>query len=150
MKIGVVGCGGRMGQAVIQAVYLAEGAGAGLAAACDRPGFAGVGQDAGILAGINALAVTISDSPEAVFAASDVVIDFTTPEATARHAALAVEHRKALVIGTTGHSDAEKAVIRGHASKIPMVWASNYSTGVNTLFWLTRSWRARVRIVSSS
>ena len=136
MKIGVVGCGGRMGRAVIQAVVLAEGSGAGLAAACDRPGFDGVGTDAGILAGINALAVQISDSPEAVFAASDVVIDFTTPEATARHAALAVEHRKALVIGTTGLPASFDEALEQAARHIAIVRAPNMSLGVNLLLGL--------------
>ena len=136
MKIGVVGCGGRMGRAVIQQVELAEASGAGLAAACDRPGFAGVGQDAGILAGINALAVTISDSPEAVFAASDVVIDFTTPEATARHAALAVEHRKALVIGTTGLPASFGATLEQAARHVAIVRSPNMSLGVNLLLGL--------------
>ena len=68
----------------------------------------------------------------------DVVIDFSFHDATAQFAAVCAEHRKALVIGTTGHSDAEKSQISSLKSNIPMVWASNYSTGVNTLFWLTR------------
>ncbi len=68
----------------------------------------------------------------------DVVIDFSFHDATAQFAAVCAEHRKALVIGTTGHGDAEKSQIAGLKSTIPMVWASNYSTGVNTLFWLTR------------
>jgi 4-hydroxy-tetrahydrodipicolinate reductase len=53
-------------------------------------------------------------------------------------AALCAERRKALVIGTTGHSESEKFHISSFQSQIPIVWASNYSTGVNTLFWLTR------------
>ena len=68
----------------------------------------------------------------------DVVIDFSFHDASAQFAAVCAEHRKALVIGTTGHGDAEKSQIAGLKSTIPMVWASNYSTGVNTLFWLTR------------
>src|SRR5437016_4170788 len=68
----------------------------------------------------------------------DVVIDFSFHDATAQFAAVCAEHRKALVIGTTGHGDAEKSQIASLKSTIPMVWASNYSTGVNTLFWLTR------------
>jgi 4-hydroxy-tetrahydrodipicolinate reductase len=68
----------------------------------------------------------------------DVVIDFSFHEATVQFAAVCAEHRKALVIGTTGHSDAEKSQISSLKSNIPIVWASNYSTGVNTLFWLTR------------
>src|SRR5207237_8514091 len=53
-------------------------------------------------------------------------------------AQISAEQRKPLVIGTTGHSETEKAQIRKIVSRIPVVWASNYSTGVNTLFWLTR------------
>jgi 4-hydroxy-tetrahydrodipicolinate reductase len=68
----------------------------------------------------------------------DAVIDFSLHSATAACAALCVEHGKALVIGTTGHTDEEKSSIKNLKSNIPIVWASNYSTGVNTLFWLTR------------
>src|SRR2546428_557115 len=69
---------------------------------------------------------------------ADVVIDFSFHDATARFASVCAEHKKALVIGTTGHSDAEQSQISTLKSRIPMVWASNYSTGVNALFWLTR------------
>lgn len=68
----------------------------------------------------------------------DAVIDFSLHHATASCVALCAEHGKALIIGTTGHTDEEKSQILNHQSKIPIVWASNYSTGVNTLFWLTR------------
>ena len=64
----------------------------------------------------------------------DAVIDFSFHDATAQFAAVCAEHRKGLVIGTTGHSDAEKARITALKSHIPIVWASNYSTGVNALF----------------
>jgi len=53
-------------------------------------------------------------------------------------AALCAKHKKSLVIGTTGQSDTETFEIRKLSKEIPMVWASNFSTGVNTLFWLTR------------
>ncbi len=68
----------------------------------------------------------------------DAVIDFSIHSATAGVAELCMQHTKALVIGTTGHDEAEKKQILSHQSSIPIVWASNYSTGVNTLFWLTR------------
>jgi 4-hydroxy-tetrahydrodipicolinate reductase len=67
-----------------------------------------------------------------------VVIDFSFHEATAGFAELCAQHQKALVIGTTGHTPAEKARISGFQAALPMVWSANYSTGVNTLFWLTR------------
>jgi 4-hydroxy-tetrahydrodipicolinate reductase len=80
----------------------------------------------------------LGDNLASVIAKCDVVIDFSFHNATLPTGTLCAEHKKALVIGTTGHSDSEKSAIRNLQSAIPIVWASNYSTGVNTLFWLTR------------
>ncbi len=74
----------------------------------------------------------------AVIDQGDVVIDFSAHSATPSVAALCAKHQKAMVIGTTGHTDADKFEVTKVMSKIPVVWASNFSTGVNTLFWLTR------------
>ncbi len=82
--------------------------------------------------------IDIGDELSSVIDRCDVVIDFSFHDATPGVAQLCAEHHKALVIGTTGHSEPEKTAIRAHAAAIPMVWASNYSTGVNTLFWLTQ------------
>ena len=68
----------------------------------------------------------------------DVVVDFSFHEASAGIAELCAKHKKAYVLGTTGHTDAEKSKIHGFRTAIPIVFAANYSTGVNTLFWLTR------------
>jgi 4-hydroxy-tetrahydrodipicolinate reductase len=68
----------------------------------------------------------------------DTVIDFSFHSSTPAFAELCAAHQKALVIGTTGHTEAEQSKIKNQKSKIPIVWSSNYSTGVNTLFWLTR------------
>jgi 4-hydroxy-tetrahydrodipicolinate reductase len=78
------------------------------------------------------------DDLAAVMGKGDIVIDFSFHNATAAIAELCAKHRKALVIGTTGHSDSEKLRITNLKTQIPIVWSSNYSTGVNTLFWLTR------------
>lgn len=78
------------------------------------------------------------DDLKGVITQCDAVIDFSLHSATAPIAEICAQHNKALVIGTTGHSAEEKSRITPTASRIPMVWASNYSTGVNTLFWLTR------------
>jgi 4-hydroxy-tetrahydrodipicolinate reductase len=67
----------------------------------------------------------------------DVIVDFSFREATAAIAALAGQHKKALVIGTTGHTETENQAVHAAIASIPCVWASNFSTGVNTLFWLT-------------
>ncbi len=66
------------------------------------------------------------------------VIDFTIHSFTVPLVEAALKYGTSLVIGTTGHTDAERAVIYQAAKTIPIVYASNYSVGVNTLFWLTR------------
>ena len=73
-----------------------------------------------------------------VISQGDAVIDFSVHSATPGIVELCAKSKKALVIGTTGHADSEKKAISETQSIIPMVWASNFSTGVNTLFWLTR------------
>ena len=78
------------------------------------------------------------DDVAGVIGGCDVVIDFSAHSATVEVARLCAEHKKALVIGTTGHTDTDTFDIKSHEKVIPIVWASNFSTGVNTLFWLTR------------
>jgi 4-hydroxy-tetrahydrodipicolinate reductase len=82
--------------------------------------------------------VDMGDDLPAAIAQGDVVVDFSLHTATASIAGLCARHKKAIVIGTTGHTNAEQAEVLEFKTKIPMVWASNFSTGVNTLFWLTR------------
>ena len=67
----------------------------------------------------------------------DVIVDFSAREATAGIARFAAQHAKAIVIGTTGHSDAERKAVLKAAKPVACVWTSNFSTGVNLLFWLT-------------
>lgn len=78
------------------------------------------------------------DDLRAVIELGEVVIDFSSHGLTPEVAALCAAHRKALVIGTTGHNDSETFMIKKAIASISVVWASNFSTGVNTLFWLTR------------
>lgn len=82
--------------------------------------------------------IDAGDDLSVVIANSDVVIDFSLHSATPGIVELCAKNKKAVVIGTTGHSDSEKSSIGNRQSAIPIVWSSNYSTGVNTLFWLTR------------
>lgn len=89
--------------------------------------------DIDIIAGVDE-----DDDLSALIGDCDAVIDFSLHSATAACAALCAKHDKALVIGTTGHTDEEKTKILNYKTEVPIVWASNYSTGVNTLFWLTR------------
>ena len=68
----------------------------------------------------------------------DVIIDFSSPQATASMLEIAHAHRKAVVIGTTGHTAAEKTQLLTLAARGPCVWAGNFSVGVNLLFALTK------------
>jgi 4-hydroxy-tetrahydrodipicolinate reductase len=78
------------------------------------------------------------DDLRSVIGQGDVVLDFSLHSATPAIAALCAVHKKAMVVGTTGHSDEGKSQIAHCQSQIPIVLSSNFSTGVNTLFWLTR------------
>jgi 4-hydroxy-tetrahydrodipicolinate reductase len=78
------------------------------------------------------------DDLRAVIGQGDVVVDFSSHSATPGIAKLCAAHKKAMVVGTTGHSDEGKMQIANYQSEIPIVLSSNFSTGVNTLFWLTR------------
>jgi 4-hydroxy-tetrahydrodipicolinate reductase len=67
----------------------------------------------------------------------DVAIDFSNADAITEISAAALQHRKPLVIGTTGHSREQRRLIEETAQSLPVVFASNFSIGVNVLFWLT-------------
>lgn len=134
LKIAVVGAGGRMGRQLIQAVHNAEGV--ELGAAFERKGSSLVGADAGELAGIGQLGIIVADDLNAEKDRFDLIIDFTRPEGTLAHLDFCVRHQKKMVIGTTGFDDAGKAAIDKAAENIAIVFASNYSVGVNLVFKL--------------
>ncbi|QBQ64614.1 4-hydroxy-tetrahydrodipicolinate reductase [Actinobacillus indolicus] len=134
LKIGIVGAGGRMGRQLIQAVNNADGV--ELGAAFERKGSSLVGADAGELAGIGHLGVTVTDDLASQANHFDLLIDFTRPEGTLEHIAFCVAHNKKMVIGTTGFDDAGKQAIKSASEKISIVFASNYSVGVNLVFKL--------------
>ncbi len=81
-------------------------------------------------------AVDLGDDAAAAAAGCDVIVDFSSPAATAGMLRLAAERRLPIVIGTTGHDPAELPRLRAAAAAVPCVWASNYSVGVNVLFHL--------------
>ena len=134
IRIAVVGAAGRMGRQLIQATAQAEGA--RLGAAVVRAGSSLVGSDAGELAGCGALGVRLSDNLASVLDDFDVLIDFTRPEASLDYLALCCQHHKAMVIGTTGFNDAGKAAIRTAAAETGIVFAANFSVGVNLVLKL--------------
>jgi 4-hydroxy-tetrahydrodipicolinate reductase len=142
IRMGVIGCGGRMGRMLIAAVAAAEDC--VLSGGTVSLGSAAVGADLGELAGIGQLGRAADSATGELIAASDVVIEFTTPAATAAHAALAAERRVPMVIGTTGLSAAETEAVQAAARKIPIVWAANTSLGINLLLGLVEQVAARL------
>jgi 4-hydroxy-tetrahydrodipicolinate reductase len=135
MRIGVLGCAGRMGRAVIGEVLAS--AGCTLAGGVEPAGHPAQGQDLGALAGAEPVAMAVRADAEAVIAAADVVIEFSAPEATAAHAALAAARGTGHVIGTTGLSEAQEQGIRDAAARTAIMRAANMSLGVNLLLGLT-------------
>jgi len=82
--------------------------------------------------------IDLDDDLNTIISRCDVVIDFSFHRATLDFAKICARNRKAMVIGTTGHTNAEKTQILNLKSQIPIVWSSNYSIGVNALFGLVR------------
>ncbi len=136
MKIGIVGCGGRMGRMLIQAVLASDGV--SLSGGVEQPGHQALGRDLGELVGSTACGYHAEADPEPLFERSDVAIDFTAPTATATHARLAARHGTALVVGTTGLGPEENECLSAAAEAVPVVVAANMSIGVNLLLGLTR------------
>ncbi len=134
MRVAVVGAAGRMGRNLIQAVH--QHPELELTAATERPDSEKIGVDAGELAGVGRLNVPVSHSLTKVVDQFDVVIDFTSPEATMIHLDICREHGRKMVIGTTGLSDEQKARIDAAAGDIAIVFAPNMSIGVNLCFKL--------------
>ena len=113
LRIALVGAKGRMGQAIA-------------AAAAKDPGLTMVAR------------VERGDALQPLLRECDVVIDFSLPEATEAVCRACAAHQRPLILGTTGQTAAQKVAVRTAAGKIPVVFAANFSLGVNTLFALTR------------
>ncbi|MCU7884328.1 MAG: 4-hydroxy-tetrahydrodipicolinate reductase [Candidatus Thiodiazotropha sp. (ex Lucinoma annulata)] len=133
-RIAVVGAAGRMGKSLVQAVSEAEGL--TLGAATERLESPVLGQDAGEIAGIGRLGVSLAADLNEVLDDFDVVIDFTSPVATLSHLEICRKAGKRMVIGTTGLSETDKQILKGGADDIGIVFAPNMSVGVNLCFKL--------------
>jgi 4-hydroxy-tetrahydrodipicolinate reductase len=107
-----------------------------LAGAVERAGHPDIGQDAGLLSGMAAPGVVISDDLSSVVEAGEVVIDFSSPAAVEKNIAAAAAARKALVIGTTGLSAEQSRRVEEAGELVACVFSPNMSAGVNLLFQL--------------
>jgi 4-hydroxy-tetrahydrodipicolinate reductase len=119
MKVALAGAGGRMGRTLIDAVL------------ADRELELGAAFD--VAAGVHG-GVKITSDPGAA-AACDLLIDFTRPEGTLAN----LKHARAMVIGTTGFSAAQKKTIADAAQRMPIVMAANFAVGVNAAYKLAET-----------
>ncbi len=131
MRLVVTGVAGRMGRMLVQAIHTTPGV--TLVAALAPEGSSALGQDAGLLAGIGAVGIPVTDDPLAAFVEADGVVDFSRPAATVAFAALAAQARIVHVIGTTGLDDADLKRISAAAWHAPIIRSGNMSLGVNLL-----------------
>lgn len=136
VRVAIAGAGGRMGQMLLEGA-LASPASFVLAAALEQKASPLLGRDAGAAIG-QVSGVLISDDIEAAVRQSEVLIDFTRPEGTLQHARCCADHRCAIVVGTTGLSEADKTELAELARRVPMVVAPNMSVGVNVMLKLVR------------
>ncbi|MGK2871719.1 MAG: 4-hydroxy-tetrahydrodipicolinate reductase [Alphaproteobacteria bacterium] len=136
IKIVVVGAAGRMGRTLVRQVSQTQGC--EISGATEPAGSAFLGRDAGALAGIDALGVSITDDPLELIAGANAVLDFTSPAAAVGHAALCAQARIVHVIGTTGFEPEQEAAIAAAARHATIIKAGNMSLGVNLLAQLTK------------
>jgi 4-hydroxy-tetrahydrodipicolinate reductase len=136
LRIVVSGAGGRMGRTLVRSV-LAEPK-MRLVGALDRPDAEVQGKDAGLLAGAGTAGVLVAAEPRRVIANADALLDFTAPAATLEYAELAAETGIVHIIGTTGISPEDDAMLRAAARKARIVRSGNMSLGVNLLAALVR------------
>ena len=129
INVGVIGAGGRMGRMLIEAVQ--DNPQTTLNAAIERQGSSLVGADSGEVAAIGRLDVQIVDDLKAVINDIDVLIDFSLPNATEQNMQICAANNVAMVIGTTGFDEQQEQVLKEASKQIAIVYAGNYSTGVN-------------------
>ena len=130
-KLVVVGAAGRMGSRII--VLAVESGGFDIVGAVEKEGHPDIGKDAGILAGAGPIDVKLADE---FLKAGDVAVDFSQPEAADRTIDYCIKNDVALVSGTTGLSEQQRGKFKAASEKIPIIYGTNMSVGMNVLFSL--------------
>ncbi|USG61147.1 4-hydroxy-tetrahydrodipicolinate reductase [Sneathiella marina] len=136
LRIGIVGCAGRMGRMLVNQV--SQTAGCQICGGTEPASSDFIGQDIMALAGLDAAGICVSDDTNSLFQQSDAVIDFTTPTVSVANAKLAAKHHTIHVIGTTGLSNSEQAEITACGNDAVIVQGANMSLGVNLLAQMTK------------
>jgi 4-hydroxy-tetrahydrodipicolinate reductase len=131
LKIGIIGCAGRMGQMLVRTVAANDRC--LVVGGSEQPRSAAIGRDLGLVAGIDALGVSVTDDPADLFTQADAVLEFTSPAATVQHAELAAKKKKIHVIGTTGFEPPQLAALHRAGKQTAIVQAPNMSVGLNLL-----------------
>lgn len=131
IKIAIFGAGGRMGQALVRCARRLNNL--SVVAAIESANHPFIGKDAGIVAGTMDIGVLVSDDARKGAAKSDILIDFSFPSSSAKHALIAAELEKPIVIGTTGMNKEENEYLKKASAKTPVLWSPNMSLGVNIL-----------------
>ena len=124
IKLGIAGVCGKMGRRIFELAQQDRST-FEVSLALERKGIPEIGRDLG--------KIKVSSSPDGMFLI-DVFVDFTLPEATDEHLDYAARYKKALVLGTTGLSEAQVKKVEEVSKVIPVVYSPNMSVGVNTLF----------------
>lgn len=135
-RIGIVGCGGRLGRLLVQEVAATEGC--ALGGGTGRPGSAIIGRDVAAVAGMAAAGVEVTSDGGALFAACDIVIDFSVAPVAPVSATLAAEYGVPLVLGTTGIGAEDQAAVVAAATGVAIVQPANTSLGMNVVFAIAR------------
>ncbi|WP_373085832.1 4-hydroxy-tetrahydrodipicolinate reductase [Sneathiella sp.] len=136
LKVGIVGCAGRMGRMLVKQVTQTEGC--SICGGVEQTGSDYLGKDIHGLAGLEPSGITVTDDTTHLFEMADAIIDFTAPATSVAHAKLAAKYQTILVIGTTGIAPEEQAEITESGQKTVIVQGANMSLGVNLLAQLAR------------
>ena len=128
IRISIPGGNGRMGKTLINQILSTNDLSIGNASCL--PNEAEKGIDLGLLVGQNKVNKFLSDNKDVIFENTDVIIDFTVPEASLFHAKIASEHRIPIVIGTTGLNENQLTELRDIGKLIPIVYSANFSIGI--------------------
>ncbi|HLC26811.1 MAG TPA: 4-hydroxy-tetrahydrodipicolinate reductase [bacterium] len=128
----VQGAAGKMGRRLVAVLH--EAGGFTLKGALERPGADAIGKDAGELAGIGPVGVSITEQLESLIAGAQVIFDFSSPPSAMAALRVAAERSVAMVIGTTGFSPEQDKEVESLAHRTRVVKSPNMSLGVNVLY----------------
>jgi len=133
-KIVIAGCCGKMGKRI--ALFASEDKGIEIFAAVESKGHPDIGRNLGSIIGRDSLFVDITCDMASAVKGADAIVDFTTPLSTVANLKAARDEKVPIVIGTTGITDEELKIIESSSKKIPVLFSSNMSIGINLIFSL--------------